>query len=67
MTTKAGVINVVAAFFYEKDLKWEKLVGVCTNFALAMSGSQWIYYQDIAEYSQTSFIRTTLFQQIMSD
>ena len=36
-TTKAeDVLKLVEAYFHEKDMKWERLVGVCTDGAQAM-------------------------------
>ena len=38
-TTKAeDVLELVEAYFHEKDMKWERLVGVCTDGAPAMLG-----------------------------
>ena len=38
-TTKAeDVLKLVEAYFYEKDMKWEKRVGVCTDGTPAMLG-----------------------------
>ena len=38
-TTKAeDVLKLVDAYFHEKDMKWERLVGVCTDGAPAMRG-----------------------------
>ena len=38
-TTKAeNVLKLVEAYFHEKDMKWERLVGVCTDGAPAMLG-----------------------------
>ena len=37
--TKAeGVLKFVDAYFHEEDMKWEKLVGVCTDGVAAMLG-----------------------------
>ena len=38
-TTKAeDMLKLVDAYFYKKDMKWERLVGVCTDGASAMLG-----------------------------
>jgi len=39
-TTEADVFQVVATCFDNSGTKWEKLVGICTDFALAMLGSR---------------------------
>ena len=40
-TTKAGdVMELISAFFEKEGLKWDKLVGVCTDGAPAMLGSR---------------------------
>ena len=37
-TNAEDVFKLVDAYFYEKDRKWEKLVGVCTDGTPAMLG-----------------------------
>ena len=39
-TTEAVVFQVVATCFDNSDMKWEKLVGICTDDALAMLRSR---------------------------
>jgi len=39
-TTEADVFQVVATCFDNSGTKWEKLVGICTDGALAMLGSR---------------------------
>ena len=34
------MFKLVDTYYYEKDMKWEKLVGVCTDGAPAMLGCQ---------------------------
>ena len=34
------MFKLVDTYFHEKDMKWEKLVGVCTDGAPAMLGCQ---------------------------
>ena len=37
--TKADVLKLIEAYFPEKDMRWERLVGVCTDGAPAMLAS----------------------------
>jgi len=39
-TTEADVFQVVATCFHNSGMKWEKLVGICTDGALAMLRSR---------------------------
>ena len=37
-TTAEDVFNVVSTYFDKNDMKWENLVGICTDGAPAMLG-----------------------------